>query len=168
MRSIPFIATIFALSGFTGCDFEVGVGGGYGGTGYGYGDCSSYGTICEGQSYEAGAFEALIVPYADYTYGVTVTVTFKDAAAGEDVITTAELTPDYNGEYWFYSPSAPPDGKVEIEAVVYVQADYAIDGMCDDAPAADLVAYNNFYELDVDYRGSSPCYAKVDLRDVVN
>lgn len=164
MSQMIRVALSLSLSTLVACDISMG--GAYGG--YSYGDCDSYGQVCAGESYQGGAFEAVILPYADYTYGVTVTVTFKDAANGEDVTQTAELYDNGYGEYWFYSPYAPPEGKVEIEAVVYVQMDYAIDAMCDDSAQADTVAYNNGYEVDVDYRGSSPCYAQADLRDVVD
>ncbi len=138
------------------------------GANLGYGGCDSYGQVCSGESYTDGAFETQIVPFADDTYGVTVTVTFEDAAAGEDVITTTELYPDAYGEYWFYSPYAPPEGRVEIEVQVYLQYDYSVDGVCNDAPQADVIAYNNGYEIDTDLRGSTPCYVSVDLRDVVD
>lgn len=157
------ITTVSLALSLSAC--EITAGGSYG-SGYGYG-CDSYGQVCEGESFEAGAFEALIVPFADDTYGVTVTVTFEDAASGEDLVVTQELYGDYNGEYWFYSPYAPPEGRVEIEVQVYLQYDYSVDAVCNDAPQADVIAYNNGYEIDTDLRGSTPCYVAIDLRDVV-
>lgn len=165
MSKIIRAALSLSLATLAACDISMG--GAYGG--YSYGDCDSYGQICSGESYTDGALEVVILPYATDVYGVTVTVTFVDAANGEDVVQTADLYPGYDGEYWFYSPGAPPEGKVEVVATVYLQYDYGVQGLCDRDPQADMYAYNNGWEVDVDYRYSSDtCYAQADLRDVVD
>lgn len=167
MRNLSLVSVVVAIFiSILGCADGLDVSAG---ANVGYGVCDTYGQVCSGESYEAGAFEVVIMPYATDVYGVTVTVTFVDAANGEDVVQTSDLYPGYDGEYWFYSPGAPPEGKVEVQATVYLQYDYGVQGLCDRDPQADMYAYNNGWEVDVDYRYSSDtCFAQADLRDIVD
>lgn len=161
------IGLVFAL----GCGDVTNIHGGTSGGVYvGTGDCSNYGDACMGESPYDGAFEFVVLPF-DRAYSVTFEVTFKDAVGGtDDIVETVEVYPDYDQEFWMWSPSAPPTGYVEVRGWVNLEGGSSVPLFCSQAPAGDWAAYNNLYEVQADdhYSSSTGCYAKADLDRIVD
>ena len=138
---------------------------------YTSGDCNNYGDTCMGQAPVDGAFELMVLPVDAQVVSVTLSVTYQDAA-GDNGDITSEVTTyeEYDGQYWMWSPSVPPEGYVEVSGYVTYDNGVEADLFCPDNPIADWAAYVNVeYEVDSDdhYSSSTGCYLKVNLRDVV-
>lgn len=137
---------------------------------YNSGDCSAYGDTCVGEAPVDGAFEMVVLPLDSEVVSVTYKVTYKDVIDGEDISESVDAYESYPGEFWIWSPSVPPEGYIEISAKLVYYDGLEEDMFCSQDPAGDWAAYNNGWEVSANdyYSTSQGCYAKVNLRDVVD
>ena len=169
MRSI--LSGVFALVSVLSTLACGGVGGTSGVSGYyNSGGCSQYGETCVGEAPTDGAFELGVFPFdGEDVTSITMVMTYVDLVDGEDVTETLDVYQSYPGEFWVWSPSAPPEGYVEVTATAVYYDGLEESLFCSQDPAADWAAFKGEWEVEADdrYSSSDGCYVRVNLREMV-